>query len=392
MPDLMTASNQWASRPDDERYWDLNSLYLASLAQHQNRQRIEAPPERLRFHATTDRGLLLDIPGHDNQVFTDWSFRQISSKLGAPAEYLQSLPAEKAADLLNFHLSVEDNRRHFAKECVAHVSLGRVECLVSNKYGYIPNHKIIEGLQGLESRGWVVPPARPNGKTAANRLRRVTKEDLARWKKAAIGWGLGEGDPIAPSGLYLGDRNMFCFMVKGGGEIEVGTGQVLQRGAFFRNTEVGDGSCEIVMFAYDHVCSNHIVWDVKDIKEISIRHLGKQAETRAIEAVAQDLDLWIQNGTREMVRTIEMAKTVELGKNALEVTESIFKNRRVKIPHKDLIAAYHLAASRDGDRVNPRSVWGMVTGVTRLSQEVYGNADRRTQLDAQIPALLSMAN
>lgn len=392
MSDLMTAHNQWSSRPDDERYWDLNSLYLATLGQHQNRQRIEAKPEKLQFHASEDRGLLLNIPGHEDQVFTDWSFRQISGKLGAPAEYLQSLPAEKAADLLNFHLSIEDDRKHFAKECVAHVSQGRVECLVSNKYGYIPNHKIVEGLQGLETRGWIVPPGRPNGRTAANRTRRVGKEDVARWKAASVGWGLGEGDLIAPSGLYLGDRNMFVFMVKGGGEIDVGTGQILQRGAFFRNTEVGDGSCEIVMFAYDHVCGNHIVWDVKDIKEISIRHLGTKAEGRAIEAVAQDLDLWIQNGTRAMVRTIELAKAVELGKNPMEVVEAVFKNRRVKVPMKDLTAAYHLAAHRDADRVNPRTVWGMVTGLTRLSQEVYGNADRRTAIDSQIPNLLAMAN
>ena len=242
MSDLMTAHNQWANRPDDERYWDLSALHLATLGQHQNRLRVEAQPERLKFHANPEDGLLLNIPGHPDQVFTDWSFRQIAGKLGAPAEYLQSLPAERAADLLNFHLSVEDNRRHFAKECVAHVSQGRVECLVSNKYGYIPNHKIVESLQGLESRGWIVPPGRPNGKTASNRTRRVGKEDIARWKKASVGWGLGEGDPISPSGLYLGDRNMFVFMVKGGGEIDVGTGQVLQRGAFFRNTEVGDGS------------------------------------------------------------------------------------------------------------------------------------------------------
>jgi hypothetical protein len=32
----------------------------------------------------------------------------------------------------------------------------------------------------------------------------------------------------------------------------------------------------------------------------------------------------------------------------------------------------------------------MVTGVTRLSQEVYGNGDRRTTLDSQIPHLLAM--
>ena len=292
MSDLLTAHNQWCNRPDDERYWDLDGLFLAALASDQNRERVTCDPAKLEFHGDGDNNLSLTIPGKGETSFSDWSFRQIAGKLGAPAEYLQSLPAEKTADLLNFHLADPD-RRSFAKESVAHVSRGRVECLVSGQYGYIPNHKIVTGLIQLQDRGWIVPPGRPNGKTDTNRIRKATKADVARWKEAKVGWGLSEGSDLAPCGLYLGDRNMFAFMVKGGGELDLGTGQVLQRGAFFRNSEVGDGACTFTMFAYDHICGNHIVWDVKDVKEISIRHVGLRAEAKAIEAVATDLDKWI---------------------------------------------------------------------------------------------------
>jgi hypothetical protein len=389
---LMTASNQWSSRPDDERYWTLDSMHMAAHARDLNRERIAADPKGLNFDHDGYEGLLLNIPGKNELTFTDWSFKQISAKLGAPAEYLQSLPAAKAADLLNYHLQDNDRRRYFAKDCVAHVSQGRVECLVSNVYGYIPNHKIIDGLQALESKGWIVPPGRPNSRTNPSRHRKATAEDVARWKAAGIGWGLGVGSELAPSGLYLGDRNMFAFLVKGGGEIDCGTGQVLQRGCFFQNSEVGAGACTFTMFAYDHVCGNHIVWDVKEVKEVSIRHLGKQAEARAIEAVAKDLDAWIADGTRGMVRKIELAKATVLGDTQQDVVESIFSNRKVKVSLKDLNAAYYLAAKHDDTRVNPRSVWGMVTGITRLSQEIYGNADKRTGLDAQVPNLLAMVN
>jgi hypothetical protein len=93
-----------------------------------------------------------------------------------------------------------------------------------------------------------------------------------------------------------------------------------------------------------------------------------------------------------MVRKIELAKATILGDTQTDAVESIFSNRKVKVSLKDLNAAYYLAAKHDDTRVNPRSVWGMVTGITRLSQEIYGNADKRTFLDAQVPNLLAMVN
>ena len=47
------------------------------------------------------------------------------------------------------------------------------------------------------------------------------------------------GDPIAPAGLYLGDRSLFAFLIHEDRRIEDGTDAGLLRGFLVWNSEVG---------------------------------------------------------------------------------------------------------------------------------------------------------
>lgn len=389
---LYRANANWANRPADERYWDLDTMLSAAQKVDSNRQRVAIDPTKIRVEHYEDE-LVLKVGDKDHH-FTNWGFQQITGKLGCPADYLRTLPTEYASQLLSYHFEKARETGTFAKNAQLMVRgdtyTPSVEACVSEVYGYIPNWKIIEGLVKLQDKGWAVPPGRPNAKTRAKDIRRVTPEQRKEWDRLKIGVGLPVGSPIGPSGLYMGDRNMFAFMVRGGDHVGI-KGFDLQRGAFFENAETGGGTCRFTMFAYDYVCGNHIVWSAKDIHEISIRHIGKKAESKAIEAVHRDLDDWINNGTKQMVVTMEQAAKLELGKDKSEVLEKIYSNRRVRLPLSTLDASYDLAERLDGDRVSPRTLWGMVSGLTRYSQlDQYG--DERVRIEQQIPSLLAMVN
>src|SRR5690349_6454624 len=103
---LMQASNQWASRPADQRFASLTALN--AFVQHQkansratvtSSRRISLAPvegSNTALVAVSERGTTAEL--------TNWSFGQIAQRAGAPAGYLRTLPAAMAADCVNYGL------------------------------------------------------------------------------------------------------------------------------------------------------------------------------------------------------------------------------------------------------------------------------------------------
>jgi len=79
-----------------------------------------------------------------------------------------------------------------------------------------------------------------------------------------------------------------------------------------------------------------------------------------------------------------------LGKDRAEVTEAVYSNRRAHLSQEDAGRAFDMAVKHDADRVDPTSVWGMICGLTRLSQ-LESNTDDRARMDQSVPALFAMA-
>ena len=94
--------------------------------------------------------------------------------------------------------------------------------------------------------------------------------------------------------------------------------------------------------------------------------------------------------TREV--TIAKARTTELGATKEEVLEGLFSWAKSKsltaLTRATLDAAFDVAEAtpRYG---SPRSVWGMVNGLTEFSQK-SGHTDIRTELDAQAGRLMEI--
>lgn len=101
---LTRASTEWAERPADQRFWTIDEMHAKCLA-YASRcvQADEVDPRALRFEAVGPRALIGRGPEGGKFRMTHHSFAQVALTAGAPADYLRSLPAERTADLLNFH-------------------------------------------------------------------------------------------------------------------------------------------------------------------------------------------------------------------------------------------------------------------------------------------------
>src|SRR4029077_12677715 len=98
--DLHAASSQWASRPADERFWNLADLKNACEA-----SRNGSAVARVKFgdlRAESRAGELAIVGDKGNPArLTHYAFGQLAGSVGAPAGYLRELPTHVAAECLN---------------------------------------------------------------------------------------------------------------------------------------------------------------------------------------------------------------------------------------------------------------------------------------------------
>lgn len=88
-------ASEWYSRPADERYLTLDSLFafVSSRAEHSRTRTIESRAVRIEAPSAEADALSVILPGSDTPLFsTHWSFGQLCSLVGAPAGYLRGMP------------------------------------------------------------------------------------------------------------------------------------------------------------------------------------------------------------------------------------------------------------------------------------------------------------
>lgn len=93
-------SSEWFSRPDDERYLSLTELHRAVSARTERARVQTVESAEIRVEATRDNAqrLSLIIPGGREPLApTHWSYGQLCSLVGAPANYMRQVPAPLAA-------------------------------------------------------------------------------------------------------------------------------------------------------------------------------------------------------------------------------------------------------------------------------------------------------
>jgi hypothetical protein len=178
-----TASNQWASRPDDQRYLSLDDLAAAVSARRELSRASNVRLDSLCVDNDQDGQILLTPPDGQPVPFTNWSFGQLASLVGAPAAYLRKLPAPLARVNLQYGLEGTDGGRQDAtllyRPSIESQTLGEVRAFTSTSYGRIWDAQIVAAVQRInQDDRWHVPLKAYN--SAILRRRGVARARLPR--------------------------------------------------------------------------------------------------------------------------------------------------------------------------------------------------------------------
>lgn len=357
--ELYQANRQWSTRPDDEKFRSLQEVYDATKAYADSSRELE-DVQAASLRVENVDGEIQLTRGATPATLTHWAFGQLSNRIGAPASYLRTLPATLAAQNINHGLAkrVEQQGDQSTVNLLFHKNGGLVlRSITSDRYMRIWNYEIAAKLLELESTGlW--EPARP---------------DINAWAD----------DGTLP--LYASDHDMFCFIRSQNVIREPGNPDGLRRGAIVSNSEVGAGKLLVLWFLYRAMCGNHIIWGAQDVIELAVRHVGN-ARDRMGDWQLQ-LQKYVDSSAAEDERKIAAAQTRTIAATKDEVLDLVF-GKRTGLTRKAIAAGYDATiADVDGD---PRTVWGLLQGVTRYSQTIP-YADERTTIDRAAGKLLDLS-
>jgi hypothetical protein len=332
-----TAHREWALRPPDERYASVHALYQAARARRERTEERDIVTVDFRTTAVDDDLVLHEASGR-TATLTHWSFGQLATIASAPPNYLRTLPAEIASSAINVGLQRQRREQH--KLLAERTAPWTVHAITSSRYARVHHDELASRVLDLMARrpDWHLPLAYKDGEYGAERV---------------------------PSGAYLGDRDMFLFLVDGNRALDDPTDRTdagLFRGFILRNSDVGAAALTLDVFLFRAVCANHIIWGFRHVAGFRRRHVGasiQEAWTSSLDGVRAALDADTAHDRTVLLR----ATTQELGPSRDAVLEAVVQ--RLDLSQKQAAEAYTLAETHEP---NPRSVWGYAQGLTRLSQ------------------------
>jgi Domain of unknown function (DUF932) len=356
-----TAHQEWATRPPDERFETVQALYEAARTRRLRTE--ERCIETVDFgtHADTDDVLALREPSGRPAALTHWSFEQLAAIAGAPPKYLRTLPASIASAAINHGLQRQRREQH--QLFIDQAAPWTVHAITSPRYARVHHDELASRVIDLMSTrpAWHLPLGYKDGVFGAERV---------------------------PSGAYLGDRDMFLFLVDGNRDLEDPTDRSqsgLFRGFILRNSDVGAAALTLDVFLFRVVCGNHIIWGFQHVAGFRRRHVGtsiQDAWTSSLASVREVLDADPAHDRTMLLR----ATTQEIAPTRDGILDAV--TQRLDLPQKHAAEAYTLAEQFEK---NPRSVWGYVQGLTRLSQRTPWQ-DGRFTLDRAASRLLTTVN
>ena len=181
---------------------------------------------------------------------------------------------------------------------------------------------------------------------------------------------------------------MFLFLVDGNRDLHDPTDSSqsgLFRGFILRNSDVGAAALSIDVFLFRVVCGNHIIWGFQHVASFRRRHIGASIQDAWSDSLIRARAALDADTTTDRTM-VARATTTELGSSREEVVQAAVQ--KLELPTKSASQAYDLAEQNER---NPRSVWGFVQGLTRLSQQTPWQ-DGRFALDRAAGALLATVN
>lgn len=362
---LMKASREWMTRPDDERFTSLDAMlahfkYQRSISREEvvSTMILEARP----VEEDEERKSLVLMGADEGPAMTSHhSFGQLCQLVKAPAGYLRTLPADIAADNLNFGL--KSRAVDQVGTLVRKNGFAQLAAATGPQYGRIWNHDIVEALVKRFGNGvdgeFTVPGE--FGQAVDVDKRNTT--------------------------LYASDRDMFVFLADEQNRIEIpnrrhGQPGSLARGFFVWNSEVGSTSLGVATFLFDYVCMNRMVWGAEGYQEIRIRH-SSGAPGRWLDEVAPAIKAYAEKSADSIVSGIEAARSAKIGDQ--DKVKEFLANRFSKTKAE----AISLAHFADEDRPI-ESLWDAAVGITAYARGI-SYQDERVNLEREAGKIMALA-
>jgi len=368
---IHTASVQWANRPPDERFWTVEDA------------RCEADHQRRLSDERFGRGTSLQVHAEHDSIFAgefalnSWSFGQLCSLVGAPSSFFKTrLAAQPKVVCSTLNAVIPDRGNYNLYLDTSYTP--RLKSITSDSYKRIYNADVLSEIEHYAGSDWAPPPARPS--SPGVETRRATESDVGL-RGSDRGLSIKVGDEIGPSGVYLSDEDMFVFLVNPDNVTSPMDGEPLYQGIIVSNSEVGKASLKIETFLFRGVCGNHIIWDVEAVQKTRLRHVGKNPDKfwRYLEQA------FTTGGPGNAIPSINKALSYQIGTKLDDIMNEVSK---VSTLSKSIISKAMAASVPDLDGPSG-SLWGIINGLTRVSQGEI-NADRRHEIDTEAGRLLSL--
>jgi hypothetical protein len=366
-------SKQWFSRPADQKFPDLATLFKVKKADFDNSWEKRITTREVELISPTPRTkedltkLTVGVSGvrqggadivRDIEVApTHFAFGQMCNLAKAPAQYLRELPAQMVTEQLTYRL-------RYAREVEEVKFFGdeaQMKAATGPTYGRIPDYQLVQALMMIAGDG-------------------LGRDPQFHWKTPGkLNWSNGTYDPedIGDENdrtFYGSDRDLFCFVVDDRRPIEIGKTKegfpdLVFRGFYIQNSEVGARSLKLKSFLLRGVCMNRCLWGIDGVQEV-IRHTSLAPE-RWLEQVRPALENYAQGSDRNIrdaIIKVKGAKLVESDDDALAFLQERDFSKREAL----LVMETHEAA--EGRPM--RSAWDMAQGITAFAKSKINTDDR----------------
>ncbi len=348
---LYDAYKQWVSRPPDERFENIAALL--DFTGRRKRDSVEDMRSLRSLRIYASHGGALNLNGHlPHAILTNWAFSQLCQRVGVPAGYLRSLPADVTAQCLEYGIGKSAGecniltRKNADADDDAAANLAAA--FTSGSYGRIWDYDVLTELQSaVDGTFWHILPA------PANESR----------------------------GLYASDRDMFVFLINDEQPIEVGNAR-LSKGFFCWNSETGSATFGLTTFLYNHVCGNGVVWGAEQVEGLRIVHRNR-ALNRFYEEAVPVLRRFVENRALDVqIKGIVQRAMNQRTGTTLEEVFSLFKDE--SFTRSEIASAWDTGRAEGDD---PTTLWGLVQGFTAVARDIPF-ADKRVSLERRAGALL----
>jgi hypothetical protein len=353
--DTHIISQQWATRPADERFLSLDALHAHNVAKRKASAEAGVAVDHLEVLPAADGGeILIGAKGTGKAApMTNWAFGQLAARASAPAAYLRTLPSELAVLPLQWSI---DHTREDAKILTRKEPDGwRVHAMTSDTYGRIYDAEMTEALcKYIDPLTWKIPGA-----------------------------SYASTDPLKATTLYASDRDCFVALVDEQHPVEVpgGNGQdTMFRGFIVRNSEVGAAAYDLMLFLYRRICDNRIIHGLGANQTVKIRHTAG-GPMRFMKEAAPALQAYVQSSSEQAVQAIQAAQHKVIGDNA-EAVHVWLRNKKFSVSE-----AKRTIENAQREPGNPFTLWNVVQGATAMGHDAaFG--DERFDLERRAGKLL----